>query len=212
MKRILVSILATISIVVVSTVTPRGVNAAKPNTNLKTELKSTPLTKQGYVLQIKSGYGNKVIVGKNNYKRVLALAKQDKFLNNVKTVKPSQIRNIKFRVEKVVDVVNRGAGAPLYVVASKNKKYSCVTTQASLRCIYWNDRSVQGVINPLKKIYKGSGDLSTKKSRNYFKQAIQAAEKLPNSGKKTFLLHSLNQFKKDRNMSIQGNNLLFFGL
>lgn len=212
LKRIIFSLLTAVSIVTFVSTSAKNVKAATPDTNIRTELKSTPLTKQGYVLQVKSGYDNKVYVGKENYKRVLSLAAQDKFLNNVKTVKPSQIKNVKFRVEKVVDIVNRGAGAPLYIISSKDKKYSCVTTQASLRCIYWNDRSVQSVINPLKKIYKGSGNLATKKSRNYFNQSVKAANNLPKSSKRTFLLNSLKQFKKDRSMSIEGTNLLFFGL
>jgi hypothetical protein len=43
-----------------------------------------------------------------------------------------KVQKVKFRIEKVLNVKGRGAGAPVYLVASKDKKYSTWTTQAFL--------------------------------------------------------------------------------
>lgn len=177
------------------------------------------LTKQGYVLRIKKGWGIRVYVGKADYKRALTTAAEFK----TKTVNANKLQNIKFRVEKVGNPP-RGAisASPVYLVASKDKKYSAWLTQSELEYYYLHDKAVQSVIKPLKKIINNDdnysdkhihstngGSLKIKKNKLYFDQALAAAKKMPKGSKKTFVLNSLNQLKKDGNIDDGGNMLLF---
>ena len=107
-------------------------NAPKTtNVNPKAVIENDPkLTKQGYVLRIKNSKdADPIYVGKNNYK--YALTHYETFKG--KTISPAKVQNVKFRVEKVVRFHGKISGAPLYLVVSKDKKYSCWTTQAMLQ-------------------------------------------------------------------------------
>lgn len=179
------------------------------------------LTKQGYVLRIKKGWGIRVYVGKANYKRALTTAAEFK----TKTANANKLQNIKFRVERVGNPPREAISAsPVYLVASKDKKYSAWLTQSELEYYYLHDKAVQSVIKPLKKIISNDnkytekhynsingGSLKNKKNKQYFNQALAAAKKMPKGSKKTFVLNSLNQLKKNGHIN-NGGNMLLFGL
>lgn len=122
---------------------------------------------------------------------------------------------LNFRVEKVVRFHGKISGAPLYLVVSKDKKYSCWTTQAMLQYYYFNSKGMRGVVNPLKRIANRSADkniisLKNKQNKCDFNAAMKAANKLKGSQKK-FVVNSLKQLKKDNNIGVEGDNLLLFG-
>ena len=124
-------------------------NAPKTtNVNPKAVIENDPkLTKQGYVLRIKNSKdADPIYVGKSNYK--YALTHYETFKG--KTISPAKVQNVKFRVEKVVRFHGKISGAPLYLVASKDKKYSCWTTQAMLQYYYFNSKGMRGVVTPFK--------------------------------------------------------------
>lgn len=149
-----------------------------------------------------------IYVGKANYQRLL---KSSAPLDNAKTINPKKIQKIKFRVEKVLDVSGRVAGTPVYLVASKDKKYSGWFTQAYLQYYYLNSKSMSGVTKPLKRI-ANRVNRSFKKTNNKrdFDQAMKAAKKLKGN-QKTFVVNSLKQLQKE-GMNTEGTNLLLFGL
>lgn len=182
-------------------VDPKATVVSKPN-----------LTKQGYVLRIKNSKdADPIYVGKSNYRH--ALKNYGAFKG--KTVSPKKVQNVKFRVEKVVQFHGNIAGAPLYLVASKDKKYSCWTTQAMLQYYYLNSKSMRGVTKHLKRIAKRNADqdiisLKNKHNQRDFNAAMKAAKKLKGSQKR-FVLASLKQLKKDGSIDVEGNNMLLFG-
>ena len=183
------------------------------NVNPKAVIENDPkLTKQGYVLRIKNSKdADPIYVGKNNYK--YALTHYETFKG--KTISPAKVQNVKFRVEKVVRFHGKISGAPLYLVVSKDKKYSCWTTQAMLQYYYFNSKGMRGVVNLLKRIANRSADkniisLKNKQNKRDFNAAMKAANKLKGSQKK-FVVNSLKQLKKDNNIGVEGDNLLLFG-
>ena len=184
------------------------------NINLKAVIENKPkLTKQGYVLRIKNSKdADPICVGKANYK--YALKHYETFKG--KTISPAKVQNVKFRVEKVVKFHDKISGAPLYLVVSKDKKYSCWTTQAMLQYYYFNSKGMRGVVNPLKRIANRGADkdiisLKNKQNKRDFNAAMKAANKLKGSQKK-FAVNSLKQLKKDGSIDIEGDTLLLFGL
>ena len=189
-------------------VAPVSVNAATiPASAVKNK---ASLTKEGYVMRILNDKdATPIYVGKANYNK---LFKNVTLAKGAKTISPKNVQKIKFRVEKVLDVKGRGAGAPVYLVASKDKKYSTWTTQAFLQYYYLNSKSMQGVTKPLKRIANRL-NTSLKKANNKrdFSAAMKAAKKLRGS-QRDFVLRSLNQLKKDGSMNVEGKNLLLFGL
>lgn len=177
------------------------------NVNPKAVIENSPLTKHGYVLRIKNSKdADPIYVGKANYN--YALKHYETFKG--KTISSAKVQNVKFRVEKVVKFHGKIAGAPLYLVVSKDKKYSCWTTQSMLQYYYFNSKSMKGVTTPLKRIVYKEG-LKSKKGVRDFSAAMKAANKLKGS-QKTFVVNSLNQLKKDGNVNKEGTNLLLFGL
>ncbi|MGN1271722.1 MAG: hypothetical protein ACI4T3_01100 [Lactobacillus sp.] len=190
-------------------------NAPKTtNVNPKAVIENKPsLTKQGYVLRIKNDKdADPIYVGKANYNYALKHFAAFKG----KTISPAKVQNVKFRVEKVVKFHGKVAGAPLYLVASKDKKYSCWTTQSMLQYYYFNSKSMKGVTAPLKRIMdrsvnKDITSLKNKQNMRDYNAAMKAANKLKGSQKK-FAVNSLKQLKKDGSIDIEGDNLLLFGL
>lgn len=183
------------------------------NVNPKAVIETKPkLTKQGYVLRIKNSKdADPIYVGKANYKYALKHYKAFKG----KTISPKKVQNVKFRVEKVVRFHGNISGAPLYLVASKDKKYSCWTTQAMLQYYYLNSKAMRGVTKPLLRIGNRSANkditsLKNKQNKRDFNAATKAAKKLKGSQKK-FVMTSLKQLKKDGNINVEGDNLLLFG-
>lgn len=189
-------------------VVPVSVNAATiPASAVKNK---ASLTKEGYVMRILNDKdATPIYVGKANYNK---LVKNVTPAKGSKTISPKKVQKVKFRIEKVLNVKGRGAGAPVYLVASKDKKYSTWTTQAFLQYYYLNSKSMQGVTKPLKRIANRL-NTSLKKANNKrdFNAAMKAAKKLRGS-QRDFVLRSLNQLKKDGSMNVEGKNLLLFGL
>lgn len=189
-------------------VAPVSVNAATiPASAVKNK---ASLTKEGYVMRILNDKdATPIYVGKANYNK---LFKNVTLAKGAKTISPKKVQKVKFRIEKVLNVKGRGAGAPVYLVASKDKKYSTWTTQAFLQYYYLNSKSMQGVTKPLKRIANRL-NTSLKKANNKrdFNAAMKAAKKLRGS-QRDFVLRSLNQLKKDGSMNVEGKNLLLFGL
>ncbi len=172
-------------------------------------IKNTPLTKKGYILRfLDNKEASPIYVGKANYNR---LVKNATLLKNAKTISPKKVQNIKFRVEKVLDVSKRVAGAPAYLVVSKDKKHSTWTTQSGLQYYYLNDKSMRGVTKPLKRIAnRQDRDLKKANNKRDFNQAMKAAKKLKGS-QRSFVVSSLKKLQKD-GMNDEGVNLLLFGL
>lgn len=189
-------------------VAPVSVNAATiPASAVKNK---ASLTKEGYVMRILNDKdATPIYVGKANYNK---LFKNVTLAKGAKTISPKKVQKVKFRIEKVLNVKGRGAGAPVYLVASKDKKYSTWTTQSGLQYYYLNSKSMQGVTKPLKRIANRL-NTSLKKANNKrdFNAAMKAAKKLRGS-QRDFVLRSLNQLKKDGSMNVEGKNLLLFGL
>ena len=150
-KKLLVSAVLLTSSVTALSVTPMPANAATKTATKSSSvtIKNTPLTKDGYLVRVTNDIPGKVYVGANNYKKQL---KSLTPLKHAKTISPKNLKNIKFRIEKVAIMHTRAFGAPEFLVASKDKKYSTWTTQAGLQYFYMNDKSMQGVIKPLKRI------------------------------------------------------------
>lgn len=192
-------------------VVPVSVNAATSKTAPVAAVQNKAnFTKEGYVMRILNDKdATPIYVGKANYNK---LFKNVTLAKGAKTISPKNVQKIKFRVEKVLDVKGRVAGAPAYLVASKDKKYSSWTTQSGLQYYYLNSKSMQGVTKPLKRIANRL-NTSLKKANNKrdFNAAMKAAKKLRGS-QRDFVLRSLNQLKKDGSMNVEGKNLLLFGL
>ncbi len=114
-------------------------------------------------------------------------------------------------MEKVLDVSKRVAGAPAYLVVSKDKKYSTWTTQSGLQYYYLNDKSMRDVTKPLKRIAnRQDRDLKKANNKRDFNQTMKAAKKLKGS-QRSFVVSSLKKLQKD-GMNDEGVNLLLFGL
>lgn len=164
---------------------PVQVDAATASqTASKMTIENTSLTKQGYILRVDSNAFRKINVGKTYYQK--ALKTTDLF--KAKTVSPKKIKNVKFRIEKVAYAPKNASGAPLYLVASKDKKYSCWTTQEGLEYYYLNTKSMSGVTKTLKRIAnRENRNLKKINNKRDFNQAMKAAKKL--TGKQAVIFY-----------------------
>ncbi|MGQ5709980.1 hypothetical protein [Lactobacillus sp. PSON] len=215
-KKLLISAILLTSSVTALSVVSMPANAATTKTASVT-IKNSPLTKDGYLVKVTNDISGKVYVGATNYKKQL---KSVTPLKHAKTVSPKNLKKIKFRIEKVATMKGKAFGAPEYLVASKDKKYSAWTTQTGLQYFYMNTKSMQGVIKPLKRIAKRysnkmddsrAGNLKDAKNKKDLELAIKAAKKLKGNQRK-FVLTSLNQLKKAGTINNEGTNLLLFGI
>ena len=140
---ILLSAAAPVQAATPSTSGVKGVRNVKKNKDYT--IKDVPdLTKQGYILRIPDKVGrlkNQVISGKENYNR----ASQSLDAFKAKTVSPSKVKNIKFRIEKIAEFHTKGFGAPEYFVASKDKQYYGWHTQPELEYIHLHDKNFAGI-------------------------------------------------------------------
>ena len=111
--------------------TPKSVNAASTSSAPVAAVKNkASFTKEGYIMRILNDKdASKIYVGKSNYKKLVKNITPSK---KAKTISPKKVQKVKFRIEKVLNVKGRGAGAPVYLVASKDKKYSSWITQSGL--------------------------------------------------------------------------------
>ena len=210
-QKLLLSAALLASTAAVLTGAPNSVSAATTKAASVTTVKNkASLTKEGYIMRVLNDKdAAPIYVGKANYNK---LVKNVTPAKGAKTISPKKVQKIKFRIEKVLDVKGRGAGAPVYLVASKDKKYSTWTTQALLQYYYLNSKSMQGVTKPLKRIANRlNRSLKTASNKRDFNAAMRAAKKLHGS-QRSFVLRSLNQLKKAGSMSVEGKNLLIFGL
>ncbi len=209
-KLIAGAILLTGSLAVLSVV-PQSVSATSTQSTPVAVVKNkASFTKEGYIMRILNDKdASKIYVGKSNYKKLVKNITPSK---KAKTISPKKVQKVKFRIEKVLNVKGRGAGAPVYLVASKDKKYSSWTTQSGLQYYYLNSKAMKNVKKPLMKIANRL-NTSLKKANNKrdFNAAMKAAKKLHGNQRK-FVLRSLKQLKKDGSMNVGGTNLLIFGL
>ncbi|WP_127345815.1 hypothetical protein [Lactobacillus amylolyticus] len=209
-KLIAGAILLTGSLAVLSVV-PQSVSATSTESTPVAVVKNkASFTKEGYIMRILNDKdASKIYVGKSNYKKLVKNITPSK---KAKTISPKKVQKVKFRIEKVLNVKGRGAGAPVYLVASKDKKYSSWTTQSGLQYYYLNSKAMKNVKNPLMRIANRL-NTSLKKANNKrdFNAAMKAAKKLHGNQRK-FVLRFLKQLKKDGSMNVGGTNLLIFGL
>ena len=175
--------------------TPKSVNAASTSSAPVAAVKNkASFTKEGYIMRILNDKdASKIYVGKSNYKKLVKNITPSK---KAKTISPKKVQKVKFRIEKVLNVKSRGAGAPVYLVASKDKKYSSWTTQSGLQYYYLNSKAMKNVKKPLMRIASRL-NTSLKKVNNKrdFNAAMKAAKKLHGNQRK-FVLRSLKQLKK----------------
>lgn len=209
-KLIAGAILLTGSLAVLSVV-PQSVSATSTESTPVAVVKNkASFTKEGYIMRILNDKdASKIYVGKSNYKKLVKNITPSK---KAKTISPKKVQKVKFRIEKVLNVKGRGAGAPVYLVASKDKKYSSWTTQSGLQYYYLNSKAMKNVKKPLMRIANRL-NTSLKKANNKrdFNAAMKAAKKLHGNQRK-FVLRFLKQLKKDGSMNVGGTNLLIFGL
>ena len=101
---------------------PKSVNAASTSSAPVAAVKNkASFTKEGYIMRILNDKdASKIYVGKSNYKKLVKNITPSK---KAKTISPKKVQKVKFRIEKVLNVKGSGAGAPVYLVASKDKKY-----------------------------------------------------------------------------------------
>ncbi|MGQ5708584.1 hypothetical protein [Lactobacillus sp. PSON] len=168
----------------------------------------TKLNKEGYILRILNKHiNNKIYVGKKSYDKALKTTIPFKG----KTISPKKVQKIKFRIEKTT-IPPKGAVSytPMYLVASKNKKYSAWLTQASLQYYYLNNKSMHNVTKFLKKIVNRNNTKLSAADKKDLRSAITQAKKLKGSQRK-FVLKSLNQIKKSDTIENQGESILLFG-
>ena len=174
---------------------PKSVNAASTSSAPVAAVKNkASFTKEGYIMRILNDKdASKIYVGKSNYKKLVKNITPSK---KAKTISPKKVQKVKFRIEKVLNVKGRGAGAPVYSVASKDKKYSSWTTQSGLQYYYLNSKAMKNVKKPLMRIANRL-NTSLKKANNKrdFNAAMKAAKKLHGNQRK-FVLRSLKQLKK----------------
>ncbi len=189
----------------------------KKQKKVNTQAQNTPLTKDGYVVRLIDPK-LKVMVGKANYERAAKSIVPFKS----QTINSNKFKNMKFRIEKAHYFNgDAGGGAPLFLIASKDKKYSAWATQSELQYYYLNSKSMAGVTKPLKRIanryvngknyWKMCGNINAPKNKEDFQLAEKAAQKLKGSQKK-FIVQSLKQLKKDGTMDKEGHNLLLFSI
>lgn len=175
--------------------TPKSVNAASTSSAPVAAVKNkASFTKEGYIMRILNDKdASKIYVGKSNYKKLVKNITPSK---KAKTISPKKVQKVKFRIEKVLNVKGRGAGAPVYLIASKDKKYSSWTTQSGLQYYYLNSKAMKNVKKPLMRIANRL-NTSLKKANNKrdFNAAMKAAKKLHGNQRK-FVLRSLKQLKK----------------
>lgn len=212
-KKILTALFTAASVATLLGTAPITVNAAS-SVSTTTGTKKSPkliiqdtpkLSKWGYVINVNSS-AQPIYVGKSNYAKMV---NNPHFKGN-KTVSPKKIKNVRFKIEKVMHFQGVG-GAPEYFVTSKDHKYNGWTPNAGLQYYAINSKTFQKVIKPLKKIegrspIKQNGKFTSKgtitdrkwlaKNEHDYALAVKAAKKLKGNQRK-FVLGSLKQMKQD---------------
>lgn len=212
-KKILTALFTAASVATLLGTAPITVNAAS-SVSTTTGTKKSPkliiqdtpkLSKWGYVINVNSS-AQPIYVGKSNYAKMV----NDPSFKGTETVSPKKIKNVRFKVEKVMHFQGVG-GSPEYFVASKDHKYNGWTPNAGLQYYAINSKSFQKVIKPLKKIegrspikqnrkFTSKGTITDRKwlakNEHDYALAVKAAKKLKGNQRK-FALGSLKQMKQD---------------
>src|SRR5699024_162877 len=131
-------------------VVPVSVNAATSKTAPVVAVQNKAnFTKEGYIMRVLNDRdASPIYVGKANYNK---LVKNVTPAKGATTISPNQVQTVKSRSENVRKVNGRGAGAAVYLVAAKDRKYSARTTQAFLQCYYGHSKCMQRVTSPRKR-------------------------------------------------------------
>lgn len=212
-RKILTALFTAASVATLLGTAPITVNAAS-SVSATTSTKKSPkliiqntpkLSKWGYVLNVNSS-AQSIYVGKSNYAKMV----NDPSFKGTETVSPKKIKNVRFKVEKVMHFQGVG-GAPEYFVTSKDHKYNGWTPNVGLQYYAINSKSFQNVIKPLKKIegrspirpnkkFTSKGKITDRKwlakNEHDYALAVKAAKKLKGDQRK-FALESLKQMKQD---------------
>ena len=231
-RKILAALFTAASVATLLGTAPVTVNAASSNSTTTSTKKSpklviqnTPkLGKWGYVVNVNSS-AQPIYVGKPNYAKLV----NNPLFKGTKTVSHKKIKNVKFKVEKVMHFKGLG-GAPEYFVTSKDHKYNGWTPNAGLQYYAINSEPLQRVLKPLGRIEerdskrldrkttaKGaiSGRKRIAKNEHDYALAVKAAKKLKGNQRK-FVLGSLKQMKQDvsvRNVMLQEkDNILLWSV
>lgn len=210
-KKILTGLLATASIATLLAADPITINAAnKTETITKTQkhyvIKNVPkLSKWGYIVNYYSD--SPVLVGKSSYQKML----NNPLYEGANKVKANKVKNVRFKIVKVMEFHDVNGGTPQYLATSKNHKYNVWATSGELRYYNINSKSLKNVIKPLKRIDQrdserldrkllqkdaNTGRVRIAKNKHDFNLAVKAAKKLKGKQRK-FILASLAQMKKD---------------
>lgn len=212
-RKILAALFTAASVVTLLGTAPVAVNAASSNSTTtstkrspKLVIQNTPkLSKWGYVVNVNSS-AQPIYVGKSNYAKLV----NNPLFKGTKTVSPKKIKNVRFKIEKIMYFQGVG-GAPEYFVTSKDHKYNGWTPNAGLQYYAINSKPLQRVLKPLGRIEerdskrldrkttaKGaiSGRKRIAKNEHDYALAVKAAKKLKGNQRK-FALGSLKQMKQD---------------
>ena len=214
-RKILTALFTAASVATLLGTAPVAVNAASSNSNsTTTSTKKSPkliiqnthkLSKWGYVVNVNSS-AQPIYVGKSNYAKLV----NNPLFKGTRTVSPKKIKNVRFKVEKVMHFKGV-SGSPEYFVTSKDHKYNGWTPSAGLQYYAINSKPLQKVIKSLKEIegrspIKQNGKFTSKgtitdrkwlaKNEHDYALAVKAAKKLKGNQRK-FVLGSLKQMKQD---------------
>ena len=208
-KKALISLLATASLAALfsaSSVTATAADNSNSTAIAKFDkvitIKNIPrLSKWGYIVTVNSD-SQPISVGKDSYQKML----NDSEFKSGNTISPKKVKNVKFKVVKIAYAKHHN-GALMYLITSKDNKYSTWTTNPGMQYYAFKSKTLQGVVKPLnriskratykwQKISKKARATRIRKNEYDFNLAVKAAKKLKGQQRK-FVLASLKQAKKD---------------
>lgn len=233
-RKILTSLLTVASVITVFLSAPTVVNATSSNSKTTTTAKADKvmtirnipqLSKWGYIITVNSD-SQPISVGKNSYQKML----KDPDFSSESTINPSKVKNVKFKVVKIAYAKHHN-GTLLYLITSKNNKYSTWTTNPGMQYYAFNSKALRGVVKPLnriskraaaqfptykyQKVSKKAKDTRIRRNKHDFNLAVKAAKKLKEQQRK-FVLASLKQVKKDGYITkltlLLAYNILLWGI
>ena len=77
----------------------------------------------------------------------------DSEFKNKATISPKKVKNVKFKVVKIAYAKHHN-GALMYLITSKDNKYSTWTTNPGMQYYAFKSKAIQGVVKPLNRISK----------------------------------------------------------
>ncbi|KRK35760.1 hypothetical protein [Lactobacillus crispatus] len=155
-KKALISLLATASLAALFSASSVTANAAdNSNSTVVAKfdkaitIKNIPrLSKWGYIVTVNSD-SQPISVGKDSYQKML----NDSEFRSGNTISPKKVKNVKFKVVKIAYAKHHN-GALMYLITSKDNKYSTWTTNPGMQYCAFNSKALQGVVKPLNRISK----------------------------------------------------------